>query len=111
FDQVWFIIPRQGVLVFNYGGTLDNPSDDQYKLLINVPGSGNLPSLGVNCIAEDKDGTMWVGTEGGVAVFYCPGDEFSQFGCDGQQIIVNSGGYNGYLLATENVKRIAVDGG
>ena len=111
FNQVWFILPRQGVMVYNYGQSLDDPSDDQYKLLINVPGSGNLPTLAVNCVTEDKDGTIWVGTEAGVAVFYCPGDEFSQFGCDGQQIVVNSGGYNGYLLGTENVKRIAVDGG
>jgi len=110
FDQVWFIVPRQGVMVFNYGGTLDDPSDDKYKLLVNVPGSGNLPSLQVNCVTADKDGTIWVGMGGGVAIFYCPGDEFSQFGCDAQQIVVNTGGYNGYLLGTENVKRIVVDG-
>jgi hypothetical protein len=35
---------------------------------------------------------------------------FSNYGCEAQQIIVNTDGYNGYLLATENVKRIAVDG-
>jgi sugar lactone lactonase YvrE len=110
FDQVWFIIPRQGVMVFNYGGTLEDPSDDQYKLLINVPGSGNLPSLSVNTVTADRDGTIWVGMSGGVAIFYCPGDEFTQYGCEAQQIVVNSGGYNGYLLGTENVKRIVVDG-
>jgi len=110
YNQVWFIAPRQGVMVYNYGADLDNTSDDQYKLLNNVPGTGGLPTLAVNCITEDKDGTMWVGTEAGVAVFYCPGDEFSQYGCDAQQIVVNSGGYNGYLLGTENVKQIVVDG-
>ncbi|MEO5675870.1 MAG: two-component regulator propeller domain-containing protein [Chitinophagales bacterium] len=110
FNQVWFVLPRQGIMVFNYGNTLDDPSDDQYKLLINVPGSGGLPSLSVNCITKDKDGTIWAGTESGVAVFYCPGDEFSEFGCDAQQIVVNSGGYNGYLLETENVRQIVIDG-
>ncbi len=110
FDQVWFVLPRQGIMVFNYGGTLDVPSDDQYKQLVNVPGSGNLPTLSVNCITEDKDGTLWVGTEAGVAVFYCPGDIFSPYGCEAQQIVVNSGGFNGYLLGTENVKHILVDG-
>ncbi|MCY7408632.1 MAG: hypothetical protein LH473_00020 [Chitinophagales bacterium] len=110
YDQTWFVIPRQGLMVFNYGESLDNASDDRWKKLINVPGSGNLPSLEVNCVATDKDGTIWVGTGSGVAVFYCPGDVFSDFGCEAQQIIVNSGGYNGYLLATENVKRIVVDG-
>lgn len=110
FNQVWFIIPRQGVMVYNYGASLDDPSDDQWKLLVNVPGSGNLPTLAVNCLAEDKDGSIWLGTETGIAVFYCPGDVFYQGGCEAQQIIVNSGGYNGYLLATENVHRIVVDG-
>jgi hypothetical protein len=110
YDQVWFILPRQGVMVFNYGQSLDDPSDDQWKQLINVPGSGNLPTAAVNCLATDKDGIVWLGTETGIAVFYCAGDVFSQFGCEAQQIIVNSGGYNGYLLATENVKRILVDG-
>lgn len=110
YDQVWFILPRQGVMVYNYGASLDSPNDDQWKQLINVPGSGNLPTLAVNCLAEDKDGSIWLGTETGVAVFYCAGDVFSPYGCEAQQIIVNSGGYNGYLLATENVKKILVDG-
>jgi hypothetical protein len=96
-------------MVMNYGGTLDDPSDDQYEKLVNVPGAGNLPTLAVNCLARDRDGSIWLGTETGVAVFYCPGDVFSQFGCDAQQIIVNTGGYNGYLLETENVKKIVVD--
>lgn len=110
YDQVWFILPRQGVMVFNYGQSLEDKSDDQWEQLINVPGSGNLPTLAVNCLATDKDGSIWLGTETGVAVFYCAGDVFSQYGCEAQQIIVNSGGYNGYLLATENVKKILVDG-
>ena len=110
YGQVWFVLPRQGVMVFNYGSSIEDKSDDQYKKLINVPGSGNLPTLQVNCLAKDLDGTIWVGTESGVAVFYCPGDIFTEFGCEAQQIIVNSEGYNGYLLATENVKRIVVDG-
>jgi hypothetical protein len=111
YNQVWFVIPRQGIMVFNYGTDLENKSDDLFKKLINVPGQGNLPSLNVNCMATDRDGNIWVGTDIGVTVFYCPGDVLTEFGCDAQQIVITaSDGYNGYLLGTENVKRIAIDG-
>ena len=111
YDQVWFVLPRQGILVFNYGTDLENKLDDQYKKLVTGPGSGNLPSQGVNCLTTDKDGNIWVGTDKGVTTFYCPGDVFSEYPCDAQQIVISSDdGYNGYLLGTENVKRIVIDG-
>lgn len=111
YDQAWFVLPRQGIMVFNFGADLENKQDDQYKKLVTGPGQGNLPSQGVNCLTTDKDGNIWVGTDKGVTVFYCPGDVFSEFPCDAQQIVISSeDGYNGYLLGTENVKRIAIDG-
>lgn len=110
YNQVWFVLPRSGILVLNHGGTLQQTSDDKYKRLINVPGSGGLPTLRVECLARDRNGTIWVGTDQGVVVFYCPGQLFSSFGCEAQRIIVNSGGYNGYLLETETVNEILVDG-
>ncbi|MBX7109996.1 MAG: hypothetical protein K1X61_15205 [Chitinophagales bacterium] len=111
YDQAWFVLPRQGLMVFNYGSDLENKSDDQYKKLITGPGQGNLPSQNVNCVATDKDGNIWVGTDQGVTVYYCPGDIFSDYPCDAQQIVITAAdGYNGYLLGTENVKKIAVDG-
>jgi ligand-binding sensor domain-containing protein len=106
YNQVWFVLPRQGMMVFNYGADLDNTTDDSYKKLVVGPGQGNLPTLSVNCLAKDKDGNMWVGTSQGVAVFYCPGDVLTEFGCDAQQIVITAeDGYNGYLLGTENVKK------
>jgi ligand-binding sensor domain-containing protein len=60
-----------------------------------------LPSQGVNCLTTDKDGNIWVGTDKGVTTFYCPGDVFSEYPCDAQQIVISSDdGYNGYLLGT-----------
>lgn len=111
YDQIWFVLPRQGIMVFNYGNDLEDKSDDSYKKLITGPGLGNLPSQNVNCLTTDKNGNIWVGTDQGVTVYYCPGDIFSDFPCDAQQIVITAAdGYNGYLLGTENVKRIAVDG-
>ncbi|MEO6166258.1 MAG: FlgD immunoglobulin-like domain containing protein [Chitinophagales bacterium] len=111
YNQTWFVLPRQGIMVFNYGTSLKDKSDDKYKKLVTGPGSGNLPSQGVNCVTTDKDGNIWVGTDQGVTVFYCPGDVFSEIPCDAQQIVITAAdGYNGYLLGTENVKRIVIDG-
>ncbi|MCS6991161.1 MAG: hypothetical protein NZL95_04795 [Chitinophagales bacterium] len=110
YNQLWFVLPRSGILVFNHGGTLEQTADDRYKKLINVPGSGGLPTLRVECLARDHNGTIWAGTDQGVVVFYCPGQVFSSLGCEAQRIIVTSGGYYGYLLETELVNEIVVDG-
>jgi hypothetical protein len=107
----WIIMPRgNGILVFDDNGTLEDPSDDQYKKLVKGAGSGNLPSIDIYSIAKDKDGEIWVGTGEGVAVFYCPESIFSESGCDAQQIAVEQDGYIGYLFETEEVRSIAVDG-
>ncbi len=111
YNQVWFVLPRQGIMVYNYGDDLDATSDDKYKKLQQGAGLGNLPTLSVNCLATDKNGYIWVGTAEGVTVYYCPGDVFAEIPCDAQQIVITAtDGYNGYLLGTENVKKIVVDG-
>jgi hypothetical protein len=51
-----------------------------------------------------------VGTDEGVAVFYSPQNIFTNDNSDAQQILVNFDGYTQYLLETEIVKAIAVDG-
>lgn len=65
--------------------------------------SGDIPSNDVRCFTEDKDGQVWVGTTKGVAVAYGPGSEF-------QKILVLQDGTYQYLLETEVVTSIAVDG-
>ena len=111
-NQKWVVLPRGngGVLVFNDNNTIEDESDDQYTILGLGEGNGNLPSVDITSIAKDRDGEIWVGTLAGVAVFYCPENVFSQGGCDAQQIPIEIGGYVGYLLESENVQAIAVDG-
>jgi hypothetical protein len=36
YDQVWFIIPRQGVMIFNYGQSLDDTSETFQHFLLTV---------------------------------------------------------------------------
>lgn len=114
-DQKWFILQGtqpylKGIVVFNHGADIDNINDDQYILLGDSSGKGKLPTSAVKCLAEDLDGAIWVGTEAGIAVFYCPGEIFSSQGCDAQQILVEQDGFYGYLMENEIVQSIAVDG-
>lgn len=98
------------LLVFNDGGTPENPADDQQKLLNSAVGSGAIPGNNVFAMAEDLKGAIWIGTEKGVAVFYAPEDVFSGRNFDAQRILVTQGAYVQYLLENETVTAIAIDG-
>jgi hypothetical protein len=114
-DQKW-VIMRYGninpysILVFTDNGTPDNPADDQSRKLNTSVGNGALPGSSVYCMAVDKSGEIWVGTEKGVGVFFSPENVFSGQNFDAQQILVQQGAYYQYLLENEAVTAIAVDG-
>lgn len=112
--QVWFLISRssdQGILVLNHGNTLSDPSDDVYKILRTGEGLGNLPSNKTRSIAIDENGEIWVGTEQGLAVFYCPTSALTSSGCDAQQIFLEQDGLGAFLLDEQSVNAITVDEG
>jgi Predicted periplasmic ligand-binding sensor domain len=104
----WFNIAfGSGILVYDSGADLDSPADDRYRI-INTTNSV-LPTNFVNCLAVDLDGDVWVGTQQGVVSFECGANVFEE-SCKGRRRIVNVDGFNGYLLETEDVKTIAIDG-
>ena len=96
-------------MVLNHGNDIEDESDDRYKELTTGAGRGSLPTNTVNCLAKDKDGAIWVGTSEGVGVFYCPYNIFNG-GCDAIKPYVEVDGYGAYLLETEVISDIAVDG-
>ncbi len=110
FGQKWMPVKRDGLLVFDSGNDLKDTSDDSYALLKIGEGRGNLPSNDVRCIAKDRDGHIWVGTDQGVGVFYCAFNVFGQGGCDAIKPFVEVDGFGAYLLETEIIRTIAVDG-
>ena len=111
YNQKWGIIQRgAGVFVYNHNNTIENPEDDQYKLLNTNIGSGKLPSLQTYSIAEDLDGEIWIGTDKGIGVIYNPSSVFSGDNFDAQQILITEGEYGQYLLSEEKVKCISIDG-
>lgn len=99
-----------GIVIYDFNDTPQNPADDQFRVLSTDPTSGNLPSNFITAIAEDMDGELWIGTNAGISVIYNPENVFSNNFDGAQRIIVNQDGYNGYLLETELVDAIAVDG-
>lgn len=114
-NNKWIIRRQEGmVMVFKDNNTFDNTADDKNEVLTSSPGSGNIPGNQVLSMAVDQDGAVWVGTDEGPAVFYDPDRIFEQgVNYDAQQILIprNDGsGQADYLLATEKILSIAVDG-
>ncbi|MEI6488453.1 MAG: two-component regulator propeller domain-containing protein [Bacteroidota bacterium] len=110
-DQKWMIIARGGgLMVYKAGTTATANLSTNTKFLSTSSGNGLLPSTEVDCIAEDKNGEIWIGTNKGIAVFYSPENVFvpgANF--DAQQILLEQDGHVQILLLTELVQAIAVD--
>ncbi len=110
-NKKWGIIARgNGIFVYDDKGTLDNSLDDEYKLLNKQSGNGALNSMQVEVLTEDLNGDIWVGTKEGVCVFYNPELVFTNYNFDAQQILIQQGDYGQYLLSSEQINSILVDG-
>ena len=109
-NKKWGIIVNGGIFVYTDNNTISNFSDDSYKILNTNIGNGNLPLQNVLAISEDLDGEIWIGTDKGIAVFYYPELVFSGYNFDAQQILIQEGDYGQYLLSTEKINCITIDG-
>ena len=108
-NQKWMIPRDHALIVFNDNNTADI-SDDQVRRLTSSAGNGNLPGSFIQCIAADREGLVWIGTNEGVGVIYSPDNVFSGQNFDAQRILIDQDGQGQYLLITESVTAIAVDG-
>lgn len=87
-----------------------NRDNTQFKNVNTPEGSGGLPSPIVNCMALDKQGALWIGTNEGPAVFFNPNVVFTRDRFDAQQIKIQQEQFVGFLLGNEVVTAIAIDG-
>jgi hypothetical protein len=109
YGQKWFIAPTSGAaIVYDDKGTLSNNSDDVYRVLRIGKGNGNLPG-NATCIAKDKDGAIWIGTDNGIGIVNCPGSVISG-DCEASLKIVQFDQFADYLFVKQIVRAIAVDG-
>ena len=106
----WLVVTngQYGLVVYDSGEDFMDESDDTV-LPINRFNSV-LPTNTVNCVAVDKEGDVWVGTSEGPIVFDCPQLIFSTEGCAGSRRIGETENIGAYLLDTENIKCIGIDG-
>lgn len=106
----WIILPRSnGLIVFDDNGTLDNAADDR-KISLNINNGTSVSSNQVNCIAQDLENSIWIGTDKGIKVFYNPESIFDNNTPAPQNILIEQDGYVQNLLEFENVSCIAIDG-
>ena len=108
--NVWGVIAGNtgSVMVYNPGDNIKDPTDDIPPRNFNISNS-QLPSNTVNCVSRDLDGAIWVGTAQGVVVFECGAAVFEDI-CQGNKPTVVQDNLGAYLLETEDVLSIAVDG-
>lgn len=104
----WFVIgdSQGGVLVFDEGA-MDDSSDDRCRMF--SANNSNLPTNNTNCLVVDLEGDVWVGTTEGVTIFECGSSAFEPE-CQGSRRIVEQDGFGAFLLETEDIQALAVDG-
>ena len=95
-----------GVMVFDEGDP-NNSADDRQIQLTNA--NTEMTSNDVRTVEVDLEGDVWVGTAQGPVVFECGASIFSG-NCKGSRRKVDQNGIIYYLLASEVITSIAVDG-
>jgi hypothetical protein len=111
----WMILTShsRGLLVMDDNGTIEDSDDDQYKHLDIKDINNAIITNDVYSIAEDHDGNIWLGTNKGVLVYYNPSGVFAgeNFYADYIRVPrIDEPGLADFLLYTESVTAIAVDG-
>lgn len=125
----WSFFPflNQGLFVWDDNTTLENMNDDRYRspessaLGLDSRNSGELRLWDKNgdiitnvvvCLAEDKDGVLWIGTDKGPVLYYRPSAIFDESKPIASRINIprNDGsGLGDYLLADQTITAIAID--
>ena len=112
FGFVW-VVHRAGadggITVIDTNGTPMDPSDDRCRTI--QSSNSELETNQTRSIAVDLDGQVWIGTAEGVVVFGCGAEVFDEEYCAGTRPATESDdGFGAYVLATEEVRTIAIDG-
>jgi len=109
----WMIRIRQNwgiVVAKELDNKLNSSTSFQVRDLNKTANSGGLPSERVNEIVEDKKGIIWIATDQGVAIITNTDNLYSG-AVNAEQILIQENGVWHYLLESDKVTAIAVDGG
>jgi ligand-binding sensor domain-containing protein len=108
----WIVLPGgNGLFVFDDNNTPAAFGDDRYKKMLVEDTEKQVISF-VYSIAEDLDGNIWVGTDQGPLIYYTPERVFDEnLKANRIKIPRNDGsGLSDYMLKSETITSIAVDG-
>ncbi len=112
-NNKWIYFPYLGMVGFNDGGTIEDPSDDRYRFFNKGDVTGALPSNNVTALAVDFDNKIWIGTDYGFAILYNSNNVFDanpgQYNV--QRIKLEYDGLTEYMLGYTHITDIEVDGG
>ncbi len=111
-NHKWIVLPGSNeIYVLDDNFTPDYFDDDRYRKITVQEQSGQLLSE-IFSIAEDLEGNIWVGTDQGPAVYYYPDRVFDEdIFASRIKVPRNDGsGLADYMLGTEAILSIAVDG-
>jgi len=104
----WITIPRQNqLIVFSENGQLENPAVHK-KAEVNLTSQANVSGVRITCIAEDREGRIWIGADQGVKVIYDAASVFNRT-IYAKNILLEQNGYTQILLEYEYITCIAVD--
>jgi len=113
----WVTTSGYGTIsVFDDNGTIEDQSDDRFVTFKNFPDpdntGGNITHNKEFCLAQDKNGVIWLGTDLGPLLFNNTSKVFdSGYTCSRVKIPRNdSTNLADYLLVNERIKSIAIDG-
>jgi|WetSurSiteA1Bulk_404760.scaffolds.fasta_scaffold00996_4 hypothetical protein len=110
--QKWIILPvGHGLFIIDDNNTPDMSSDDQFRKLTVIDSDNNIITT-VFSAAEDLEGNIWIGTDQGPVIYTRTARIFDD-DVRGFRIKVprNDGsGLADYMLGTESITSIAVDG-
>jgi hypothetical protein len=108
----WVVLPRgNGLFVLDDNNTPENFNDDRYKTMLIQDADNRIISF-VYTLTEDLDGHIWVGTDQGPLIYYNPERVFDEE-IKAYRIKISRSDDSGtadYLLGTESITSIAVDG-
>jgi len=109
FDQKWFFgAKNDGVGVFNE--KIKDGNGKPVARLLDVSTGLIESSNKVRCMVSDLEGAVWIGTDKGLVVYYDPGSILTNRPQGGQQIKIVQNGLVQFLLGSETIISIAVDG-
>lgn len=111
----WMIDQRedQGVFLFYDNGTPTNNTDDRCVKRKEFYDQDNIQLMPANiyCLVQDKNNDIWIGTPAGIIIIPSTIDFFTSNECYRVKIPRNDGtNLADYLLGTEQINCIAVDG-